>query len=95
MAETAMNESESVQLRSWRWLLPCAAIPLLVFGVLKFAGGERCIEFMTRTQPLDELEMLLGMLYLLSYLAVTLVTPVCVLAALIIAIRDSLVRRRW
>jgi hypothetical protein len=48
----------------------------------------------TGIQPFNEVEMLLGILYLASYLGLTLLSPVCVLAALFIAIRDALTRRR-
>nr|NIP92482.1 hypothetical protein [Akkermansiaceae bacterium] len=57
------------------------------------AGGADHLEILTRTRPLAAAEMLLATLYLLSDLAVTVVSPVLVLAAALIAIRDRLVRR--
>lgn len=80
-------------LRSWRWLLPIASLPLLACLLTALVGGADHLEILTGTRPLAAAEMLLGALYLLSYLAVTVVSPVLVLAAALIAIRDRLVRR--
>ena len=77
-------------LRSWRWLLPCALLPLLAFLLLAALGGRGCIQVITGIQPFDTDEMVLGALYLCAYMALVLVSPVCLLAAGLIAVWDFL-----
>lgn len=80
------------RLRSWRWLLPCAAIPPLATLLLGALGGRNSVQILTGTQPLSDGETLLGAFYILSTIALTFLSPVCVLAAGMIAIRDHWVR---
>lgn len=88
-----MNGQETLgprPLRSWRWLLPCALLPVLAFLVLGAMGGKACIQVLTGIQPFNGIEMVLGMLYLGAYMLMCLVSPVCLLAAGLLAVWD-----RW
>lgn len=87
---TEEMEPKSRRLRSWRWLVPLALIPLVGWRVLKAVGGEECVQVMTGIQPFGDLEMLLGVLYLGTYLSLTLISPVLVIAAILVGVRDAL-----
>ncbi|NNC87063.1 MAG: hypothetical protein HKN82_01235 [Akkermansiaceae bacterium] len=75
-------------LRSWRWLLPCAALPLAGFLLLGLLGAADQVALLTGTRPQSGSEMLLGLGYILSYFMLTLLSPVLVIAAALVAIRD-------
>ena len=80
-------------LRSWRWLLPCASIPLLTYLVLGALGGREHIVVLTGTHLQSDIEIILGISYILTYFALTLVSPVLVIAAGLIALRDRWIQR--
>lgn len=87
-------KEELKPLQSWRWLLPCALLPLLGFLVLGALGGKECIQVLTGIQPFNGAQMALGGLYLCAYMALVLVSPVCLLAAGLIGVWDFYRRRK-
>ena len=66
-----------------RWMLVCAALPLIGFIVLSLLGGKESIQVLTGTQALSFYQMAVGGLYLASYMALVLLSPVFLLATII------------
>lgn len=69
-------------------MLPTAVIPLLLTILLGVLGGREHVEILTGTQPQTGLEIVHGFFYILSYFALTLFSPVFVIAAGLIALLD-------
>lgn len=90
-----MNETKSfLPLRSWRSFLPAALLPPLVFLLMGMLGGRESLHFMTGTKPVGIIPGTVGILFVVSYVGMWVVSPILVLAAGFIAVRDWIGRRR-
>jgi len=77
-----------------RWLFVGAALPILLFVLLHVAGGRGAVSLLSGTLPPDELTLLLGLGYALSWFVLVLATPILALAGGLSALVDALLRRR-
>lgn len=75
-------------LRSWRVFLPVAVLPPLAYLLMGMLGGKECLHFVTGIEPVSFYEGVVGILYLVSYLMSWVVSPILVIAAGLIAVRD-------
>ena len=74
----------------WRALLLAAALPPLVFSIGALSGGANSLEILAGTRPMALLEIIGGIAYLGGYVGMTLLSPILLIAAILLLSATSL-----